>query len=846
MNKDGSITASPESGSGSTGTAALHRTRFYLLLALAMLAVLLLLGCQIWLSYREDIREAETKTRNYVAILETRLDATVRRADAILQGLVLSLPQDALDQQAVPRYAARLNAELDAHLVNFEELAGLRIFDANGDLLYSWASASTPRSNISDRRHFQQLRDNPQSGLVFSEVITSRATGRKSIVAARAVQDEQGAFRGVVLAVIELGYFEKLFQTLDTGRQGLITIRRSDDFSQIVRWPPMESEDNKSLPAEHPSRGLIRAGKKEASFQTVAATDNIVRIFSIRRLERYPFYIQVALAREDVLAGWRKSSLVIAASGLLLMGLVAGLLLWLWRMELREARSSAELRESRNQLKLQFDHMPVGCIVWGRDFVVQSWNPAAERIFGYRAVEATGRSAYDLMVPKDAEADVKAVWQKIVGGDKAVYSLNNNSTKSGAQITCEWINAPFSDSEGNVCGAVSMVQDVTQRLEHEKEQLKMEKLESLGVLAGGIAHDFNNILTGIVGNISFAQMFLDAGHRACKPLAEAEKASQRAGELARQLLTFARGGEPVKDLVSVGQIVREAVSLMLRGSNVRAQLEIPDGLHTIEADEGQINQVFNNIILNASQAMPDGGTLAISASNEHLESGNQPALPAGNYVRITFSDSGRGIAAELLNKIFDPYFSTKATGTGLGLASAHSIVSRHGGNISVRSIVGQGTIFTVLLPSTGSASGDQKPEAAPSALDVRQGGSILVLDDETMILELAAEMLTHLGYQATTCADGAQAVRLYQEAFQSGQPFAAVLMDLTIPGGVGGKEAARQILALDPRACLIVSSGYSNDRIMSDYRNYGFSGAIAKPYNVGEFRQMLDSLLASR
>lgn len=846
MKSDVSITAQSDRLAPGRDESALHRSRLYSLLGLAMLAVLLLLGCQIWLSYREDIHEAETKTRNYVAILETRLDATLRRADAILQGLVLSLPQDALDQRAVPRYSARLNAELDAHLVNFEELAGLRVFDAKGDLLYSWASASTPRTNISDRRYFQQLRNNPRSGLLFSEVIVSRATGRNSIVASRALRDEQGVFQGIVLAVIELGYFEKLFQTLDTGRQGLITIRRSDDFSQVVRWPIMESEDNKTLPAQHPSRALIGSGKKEATFQTVAATDGILRIFSIRRLQNYPFYIQVALAREDALAGWRKSSLVIAASGLLLTGLIAGLLVWLWRMEQREARSSAELRESRNQLKLQFDHMPVGCIVWGENFVVQSWNPAAERIFGYRAAEVTGRSGYDLMVPKETESEVKAVWQKIVQGDKAVYSLNNNITKSGAVITCEWINAPFADSEGNVCGAVSMVQDVTQRLEHEKEQLKMEKLESLGVLAGGIAHDFNNILTGIVGNISFAQMFLDAGHRACKPLAEAEKASRRAGELARQLLTFARGGEPVKALVSVGQIVREAVSLMMRGSNVRAQLDIPEGVHSIEADAGQISQVFNNLILNAVQAMPDGGTLAISASNEILESGNAPALPAGNYVKITFTDSGRGIAADVLKKIFDPYFSTKATGTGLGLASAHSIVSRHGGGISVSSIVGQGTSFTVLLPSTGGVSFEQKVEAAPAMIEERQGGSILVLDDETMILELAAEMLNHLGYQATTCSEGAEAVSLYQAAFQSGQPFAAVIMDLTIPGGVGGKEAAQQILALDPGACLIVSSGYSNDRIMADYRTYGFSGAIAKPYNVGEFRQILDSLLANR
>jgi len=825
---------------------ASHRTRLYVLLGLAMLAVLLLLGCQIWLSYREDIREARTKTRNYVSILEARLDATLRRSDAILQGLALTLPKESLSQQAVPRYAARLNAELDAHLVNFEELAGLRVFDANGDLLYTWASAGTPRTNISDRSHFRRLRDDPQAGLVFSEVIISRATGRNSLVAARALRDGRGAFQGAVIAVIELGYFQKLFQSLDIGPHGLITIRRSDDFSQVVRWPPMDSENNKTLPPNHPSRALISSGKYEATFQISAATDGIVRIFSVRRLQHYPFYIQAALARDDVLAGWRAYSLAIAGSGLLLIGLVAMLLLRLWRMELREVKATAALRASENRLKLQFDHMPVGCIVWDKDFVVQSWNPAAENIFGYSAAEATGCSAYQLIVPKDAESDVKAVWQRLAQGDNAVYSLNKNITKDGALITCEWINAPFTDSEGKTSGGVSMVQDVTRRLEQEKELLKMEKLESLGVLAGGIAHDFNNILTGIMGNISFAQMFLDSVHKASKPLAEAAKASQRAGELARQLLTFARGGEPVKKVVAVQRIINEAVSLMLRGSNVRGDLHVSDELHAIEADEGQINQVFNNIILNAAQAMPGGGTLTIRADNETLPNENSLALPDGNYVRIAFSDQGSGIADDDLQRIFDPYYSTKSTGTGLGLASAHSIVSRHGGTIAVSSVAGQGTTFTVYLPSTGSAWADQREENVRTTPLGHKSGSILVMDDEEMILELTSEMLDYLGYQAITCADGTEAVSLYKAAMESGHPFSAVIMDLTIPGSMGGKEAAQQILAIDPQACLIVSSGYSNDPIMADFRKYGFCGAVAKPYTAGEFGEMLSSLLVSR
>ncbi len=384
--------------------------------------------------------------------------------------------------------------------------------------------------------------------------------------------------------------------------------------------------------------------------------------------------------------------------------------------------------------------------------------------------------------------------------------------------------------------------DITDRKEHEKEQLKIEKLESLGVLAGGIAHDFNNILTGIMGNISFALMFLDPIHKSHKRLIEAEKASVRAGELAQQLLTFARGGEPIKKVVSVKHLIHESVSLVLRGSNVKGIVDLPDSLYAIEADEGQINQVFNNIIINATQAMPGGGTLTVTACNKKLDIKNELVLPAGMYIRISFADEGCGISADDLKKIFDPYFTTKSAGNGLGLASAHSIVSRHGGDISATSIVGKGTMLTIYLPSTGKTCPGQQAETAIQAANNFQGASILLMDDEEIIRELTSEMLEYLGYQVKTCVDGAEAVALYKAARESGTPFAVVIMDLTIPGGMGGKEAAQQILAIDPVACLIVSSGYSNDPIMADYKTYGFSAAVAKPYDMTEFCRLLGSL----
>ncbi|MBI5484165.1 MAG: response regulator [Deltaproteobacteria bacterium] len=392
----------------------------------------------------------------------------------------------------------------------------------------------------------------------------------------------------------------------------------------------------------------------------------------------------------------------------------------------------------------------------------------------------------------------------------------------------------------------TFIEDITSRKEHEKEQLKIEKLESLGVLAGGIAHDFNNVLTGIIGNISFAQMFLDAAHKSYRPLTEAEKASARARELVQQLMTFARGGEPVKKIVLLKQLVNETVSLVLSGSNVKANVDIPDSIHAIEADEGQMSQVFHNIIINAVQAMPGSGTVTVTAHNERLDDHNSMSLPRGEYVCLSFSDHGCGIPEEHLKKIFDPYFTTKLAGNGLGLASVHSIVTRHGGHIDVSSVVGKGTTFSIHLPSTGGTSLENQACAAVQTAGDHAGGSVLVMDDEEMIRNMTTKVLEHLGYQAATCENGAEAIARYKAALASGSPYSAVIMDLTIPGGMGGKEAAGKILALDPKACLIVSSGYSNDPIMSDYRSYGFAGAVAKPYKMSEFGQLLSSVLSKR
>lgn len=509
------------------------------------------------------------------------------------------------------------------------------------------------------------------------------------------------------------------------------------------------------------------------------------------------------------------------------------------RVQINEyAISKKLLKESEERFQALHNASFGGIIIHDKGLILEC-NRGLTEITGFTNEELIGMDSLKLIAPD---------WQNLVEsnikrGLEHRYEVDGiRKDGSAYPLAINGKNIPYKGREVQVIE----FRDITERRKHEKEQLKIEKLESLGVLAGGIAHDFNNILTGIIGNISLAQMFVDATHKSYKPLAEAEKASTRAGELAHQLLTFARGGEPVKKVVSLQHIVKETVSLVLHGSNVKGDIDIPDSIHAIEADEGQMSQIFHNIIINATHAMSGGGTLSVTAQNEVLGENNHLLLPRGTYIRLTFTDQGCGISEDDLKRIFDPYFTTKSAGNGLGLASVHSIVSKHSGHIGASSEIGKGATFSIHLPSIGETYSKYQKNSTTLTFGAHAGCSILVMDDEEMIRNMTTEMLKYLGYGVTTCEDGVETITKYKEAMESGSPYSAVIMDLTIPGGMGGREAAEYILDINPSACLIVSSGYSNDPIMSDFGTYGFNGAMAKPYKINELAQMLNSVLTER
>lgn len=499
-----------------------------------------------------------------------------------------------------------------------------------------------------------------------------------------------------------------------------------------------------------------------------------------------------------------------------------------------------QLRESEDKFHMTFNFSPDAVSINRlTDGIYVDINEGFTKATGFSRDDVIGKTPLEINIWQNL-ADLKKVNQALCE-EGILENLEAQFCRKDGSLVTGLISARVISIKG-VPHIISTTHDITLRKEQEKELQKIEKLESLGLLAGGIAHDFNNILTGIIGNISLAKVFVDSVHKSYGLLTEAEKAAVRAGELAHQLLTFARGGEPIKKVVSLQHLVNEALTFILHGSNVKGVVDIPDSIHAFEADEGQMNQVFQNIIINATQAMPGGGILTVTARNEVLRDNNILSLPSGSYIRLTFTDQGCGISEDTLNKIFDPYFTTKSVGIGLGLSSVHSIISRHGGNIRANSVVGEGTTFTIHLPSIGKVYKKYQEDIAEHLISEHKGGRILVMDDEQMIREVASLMLTHLGYEVTTCANGEEAVELYKTAMKSEKPFLTAIMDLTIPGGLGGKEAAEQILSVYPQACLIVSSGYSNDPIISNYHEHGFSGTIAKPYSLVQFEKVLGTL----
>ncbi len=479
--------------------------------------------------------------------------------------------------------------------------------------------------------------------------------------------------------------------------------------------------------------------------------------------------------------------------------------------------------------------------------IVTDVNKKACEVMEYDRNEIIGKNWFDTFIPESTRDYMKTMFREIATGSIDAFKPNEITsvlTKSGEERTVSWYNSIIRDKNRMFAGTLSSGEDITNRKKIEEELQKIEKLDSIGTLAGGIAHDFNNILTAILGNISFALEQDTHNPQLLAALQEAEKASLRAQKLTQQLLTFSRGGAPVKKTISLVALIEEASSFALRGSKVKPEYSIMPDLWAVEADEGQINQVIHNLVKNAVEAMPEGGVIRINAENDTVDENRNLMLSPGKYVRIDIIDSGTGISDKYLDRMFEPFFTTKAKGSGLGLATSYSIIKNHGGYINLESEEGRGTTFHVYLPATEKRAIVKKDK--PAHRIIKGKGKILIMDDEEMIRTMLATVLKLAGYRSVLVNDGAEAVRQYVDAAASGEPFDAVIMDLTIPGGMGGKDAVKKLLEQDPDVKVIVSSGYANDPIMAEYKKYGFSAVVTKPYAADKIGKTLRSLLKKK
>ncbi|OGW57198.1 MAG: hypothetical protein A3D21_07835 [Nitrospirae bacterium RIFCSPHIGHO2_02_FULL_42_12] len=471
------------------------------------------------------------------------------------------------------------------------------------------------------------------------------------------------------------------------------------------------------------------------------------------------------------------------------------------------------------------------------------WNKYGENVIGYTADEISVSNPLDFIVEQDRGLVNKTIKDTF---DKGYSSVESTLvTKRGEKIPFYFTGIRVMID--NVPCILSIAIDISERKKIEYELEKLRRLESIGILASGVAHDFNNLLTGILGNISLVKQYLDSEDMIFKRLSTAERSCLEAREITSRLITFSKGGEPVKKVTRVQQLLKEAHCPLIKDTNITFEYNLPDNLYPVEIDEGQIRNVIINILTNAAEAMPEGGKIDISATNLEITEKDNLPIKEGSYVKVSIRDRGRGIQVEEISRIFDPYFSTKERGVkkgmGLGLTICHSIIRKHEGFITVESMPGAGTTFHLYLP----ASLKKKTETEVTGeMETIRKKRILIMDDDEIVRDITGDMLMHCGYYIESSKDGNEAIALYIKAKERGEPFDAVILDLVVPNGMGGDIAIKRLHDIDHGVKGIALSGYSKDLIMTHYMDYGFTAALSKPYNIQLLNGTLERVLGKK
>lgn len=522
---------------------------------------------------------------------------------------------------------------------------------------------------------------------------------------------------------------------------------------------------------------------------------------------------------------------------------------WVMVLEPLEALRSLQrdLAAERAQTALLLKQIREGVVLTGPDGRILRMNRAAEALSGWKEAEALQEPADILfrLIDGTSREPLPSPFLRVfksgleIGLTTGVHLLQKN----GQSIPVAYAVCPLMNAYGVPLGMVGFFHDEMDRLRMQEAHLQQQRLEAVSMLAGGIAHDFNNLLTSILGNLALClESHEGRGNRMARHLLAAEQAAGRARNLSQQLLALSRGNAPVLHPFQAGEVIRETAQFTLSGSPVSLKLEIVPDLWPCLADEGKVAQVINNLVLNARQAMPSGGTLTIRAVNIALQDPGTLPLEPGNFIRIEIADTGTGISPGHLPRIFDPFFTTRKEGTGLGLANCQAIVRQHGGHIFVESTLGEGATFTVYLPAAADALGAETKEE-PTDEVMGGEGRILVMDDESLVRQIMSDLLQLLGYEVEFAETGEESLVKVQQAMEAGKPFVAAIVDLTVPGNMGGLEARKHMEKIAPDLKVIVSSGYNNDPVIANHREHGFAGVVVKPFTLQQLGRALRDAL---
>ncbi len=815
----------------------------------------LILTASAWLYVTHHLtadRNAETE-RIYREnnVLASAFEENVRRvfhtADNALLFLKLEYEKNGRVTEAMADFVDRAKRD--------PILNQIAVVDANGNLALSAVPRSKP-INVSRNETFRVHVANASVGLFVGKPILTEVAKSWSFFLTRRIDRADGAFAGIVAVALDPAYFSRFYEGLElgpdrtimlVGRDGIVRARRfqkNNEIGQDLSGSPLFARLARGPVGHH---------------EVVGAIDQLRRFGSYRALPDLPLVVAVSELTSSALAPYRRRRTEDLRSALgftLFVALFCAALIAAGRharrqnellaVELAERRRVEEkIRQSEGFIRSILDTVDEGFIVVDRDYRILTANKAycgqtsrpCDEVIGSKCFEITHKASRPCF-----DAGEECAVRRVFETGKPHAAVHKHPGAGGHVLFVETKAFPIVDDAGNTTSVIETLNNITEKHLLEEERLKTQKLESIGTLAGGIAHDFNNLLQGIFGYISLAKLCIDQRDKSLAMIEQAEKALHQSVSLTTQLLTFSRGGRPVRETIALEPVIVNAVRFALSGSRSEYRLRLDPGLWRVDADAGQLGQVIQNIAMNADQAMPLGGAIEITARNAPPADPELPhGLPPRNHVMISIRDSGVGIPEPDLERIFDPYFTTKEKGSGLGLATSYSIVRNHEGRIFARSEAGRGSTFVICLPASDAVA--EAPRGAAVAAAARSA-RILVMDDEEIIRNVAGELLAVLGHTVTLADGGEAAIEAYRAARAAGPPFDIVILDLTIRGGMGGAETAARLREIDPDVRVVASSGYSDDATLANHRAQGFTAFLKKPYNIRELQNILNHALA--